>query len=152
LLHSEKLFQNRSNDGARAFGESVARAFGDARSPFTSGRYRVLTSTGNDQESYRMSANRELTEVSMASVFARSLCEGAGWDLINDRPCPLKADLDGDLTVSFREIFLYTQAPVSHYLEGEDAAQSPPKHSPRTTSCPSSPASPRANNFHGMWG
>ena len=60
----------------------------------------------------------------MATIMARSLCEGAGWDLIGDRVCTLKADADRDRGVTLQEIWQYAHRRVLYYLEGTGVAQS----------------------------
>lgn len=82
---------------------------------FASDKYLVLTSCTADEDSYRIARDR-LTEDQLATVFARSLCEGIGWDLIDDRPCALKADTNGDRLVSFSELFTYISRRCRYYL------------------------------------
>lgn len=90
--------------------------------PFASDKYRVLTSCTAEENSYRV-ARDYVTEEYLATAFARSFCEGMGWDLIADVPGPLKADIDKTRTVSFDEIYLYTRGRCRYYLSGSGHVQ-----------------------------
>ena len=112
-------------EAADRFTGAVCDAFrGGPNSAFASDKYLVLTSAGVDQDSYRRSFGSSTDEESMATIMARSLCEGAGWDLIGDRVCTLKADADRDRTVTWQEIFQYTHRRVLYYLEDTGVTQS----------------------------
>ena len=112
-------------EAADRFTSAVCDAFrSEPSSAFAAEKYLVLTSAGVDQDSYRRSFSASTDEDSMASIMARSLCEGAGWDLIEDRVCTLKADADRDRAVTLQEIFQYTHRRVLYYLEGTGVAQS----------------------------
>lgn len=106
---------------ADVFNTGVTQAFGaaeDARgtgSPFASGKYQVLTSSSFDQDSYRYGASQ--TEGEMATLFARSLCEGAGWDLVKDRAGSLKADYNRNRQLTLAEVYQYTFKRVKRYLK-----------------------------------
>ena len=63
-------------------------------------------------------------ESGVATVLARSLAEGAGWDLIRDKKTQLKADANGDGQVTFAEIYQYTARRVEYYLSGSEVRQS----------------------------
>lgn len=89
----------------------------------TSGRYTVITSASADEDSYRRSFARGDDEDSTAAIMGRSLCEGAGWDIIYDRSVSLKADRNRDNCVTVQEIYDYTRRRVSHYLEGTGVMQ-----------------------------
>ena len=86
-------------------------------------RYTVITSASADEDSYRRSFTSGNDESSTAAIMARSLCEGAGWDIIYDRSVSLKADADRDRKVTVREIFEYARRRVAHYLEGTSVTQ-----------------------------
>ena len=114
-----------SDEAADRFTGAVCDAFrGGPSSSFASDKYLVLTSAGTDQDSYRRSFGSATDEDSMATIMARSLCEGAGWDLIGDRVCTLKADADRDRVVTLQEIWQYTHRRVLYYLEDTGVTQS----------------------------
>ena len=96
-------------------------AFG--ASALTSGRYTVIASAASDQDSYRRAFTSVGGEEGTAAIMGRSLCEGAGWDLIYDRAVSLKADANRDKQVTVQEIYAYTRRRVIHYLEGTGAEQ-----------------------------
>gem|GEM_PF-1375678 len=110
---------------ADRFTGAVCDAFagGGASSAFAGGKYIVLTSAGPDEDSYRRSFASGSDEDSMATIMARSLCEGAGWDIIGDRMCTLKADADRDRVVTLQEIWQYTHRRVLYYLEDTGVTQ-----------------------------
>ncbi|MBQ8953277.1 MAG: Ig-like domain-containing protein [Clostridia bacterium] len=109
---------------ADRFTSAVCDAFrGGASSGFAADKYLVLTSAGMDEDSYRRSFGSATDEDSMATIMARSLCEGAGWDLIGDRVCTLKADANRDRVVTLQEIWQYTHRRVLYYLEGTGVTQ-----------------------------
>lgn len=93
------------------------------RQALTSGKYIVITSASSSEDSYRRSFTSGTSESSTAAIMGRSLCEGAGWDIIYDRSVSLKADADKDGLVTVQEIFEYTKERVAHYLEGTDVTQ-----------------------------
>ena len=90
---------------------------------FSRDKYLVLTSCTGEENSYRVTAG-EMTEESMSTAFARALCEGLGWDLVNDRAVSLRSDSDGDRTVTFTELYLYTRRRCMYYLYGSSVYQS----------------------------
>ena len=90
---------------------------------FSRDKYLVLTSCTGEENSYRVTAG-EMTEESMSTAFARALCEGLGWDLVNDRAVSLRSDSDGDRTVTFTELYLYTRRRCMYYLYGSGVYQS----------------------------
>jgi len=96
-------------------------AFG--ASALTSGRYTVIASAASDQDSYRRAFTTSGGEAGTAAIMGRSLCEGAGWDLIYDRTVSLKADSNRDKLITVQEIYAYTRRRVTHYLEGTGASQ-----------------------------
>lgn len=103
------------------YARSAANAF--IASPLVSGRYLVLCSCGFEQESYRMSNSSAVAEENMSTIFARSFCEGLGWDLIRDARVSLRADTDEDGIVTFTEIQVYTRRRVGFHLAGTGAEQ-----------------------------
>ncbi|MBO4884918.1 MAG: Ig-like domain-containing protein [Clostridia bacterium] len=111
-------------EAADRFTCAVCDAFrGGASSAFESGKYIVMTSAGPDEDSYRRSFAGDSSEESMAAILARSLCEGAGWDIIGDKMCTLKADANRDRVVTLQEIWQYTHRRVLYYLEGTGVTQ-----------------------------
>ena len=59
----------------------------------------------------------------MATVFGRSLAEGAGWDLIKDKSAVMRADLERDRAITLHEIFLYTKKRTNWRLSTSDVRQ-----------------------------
>lgn len=97
-------------------------AFGE-NGVFGVNKYKILTSCSLTQNSYRITTETEARETGMATVFARALCEGAGWDLIRDKVCTMKADANLDRTVTLREMYAYLTRRVPHYLKDTQAVQ-----------------------------
>lgn len=91
--------------------------------PLTAGRYTVIASASADEDSYRRSFTSGNDEFSTAAIMGRSLCEGAGWDIIYDRGVSLKADADRNKQITVQEIYEYTKKRVAHYLEGSGVTQ-----------------------------
>lgn len=89
----------------------------------TTGKYTVIASASADEDSYRRAFSSGPQEQSTAAIMGKSLCEGAGWDLIYDRSVALKADADRNRQITVQEIYEYTRKRVMHYLEGTGAAQ-----------------------------
>ena len=104
------------------FTDSAQEVFGGGTA-LTSGRYTVIASASADEDSYRRSFSSGDNEASTAAIMGRSLCEGAGWDLIYDRSVSLKADSDKDKQITVQEIYEYTRRRVMQYLEGTGATQ-----------------------------
>ena len=102
---------------------AMQSAFSKLNGPLTDDKYIVLTSAGPDQDSYRRSFAEGDGEESMATIMARALCEGAGWDLIGNRICTLKADADKSRQITVQEIYLYLSRRVMYYLEGSGVEQ-----------------------------
>lgn len=110
------------SDAGRFMG-AVQSVFSKPNGPLTDGKYIVLTSAGPDQDSYRRSFSGDEGEEGMATIMARALCEGAGWDLIADRICTLKADADKNRQITLQEMYLYLSRRVLYYLEGTGIEQ-----------------------------
>ena len=108
---------------AGRFAGAVQLAFSKPNGPLTDDKYIVLTSAGADQDSYRRSFAEGDGEESMATIMARALCEGAGWDLIGNRIGTLKADADKNRQITLQEIYLYLSRRVMYYLEGTGVEQ-----------------------------
>ncbi len=105
------------------FTSSVISSFSDEMSGLKSDKYIVLTSAAGKEDSFRRSFTGENDEQGMATIFARSLCEGAGWDIINDRVCSFKADSNKDRQITFNEIYQYTMRRVLYYLKDTGKTQ-----------------------------
>ena len=105
------------------FTSSVVASFTDEMSGLRSDKYLVLTSAAGKEDSFRRSFTGENDEQGMATIFARSLCEGAGWDIINDRVCSFKADSNKDKQITFNEIYRYTVRRVLYYLKDTGKTQ-----------------------------
>lgn len=100
------------------FNRRLCDVFGGG--PFAISKYRVLCSSGIDQNSYRNNLSGEDNENSWATVLGRSLCEAGGWDLQRERALSMKADINKDKQVTLNEAYQYVQRRVKHYLD--DAA------------------------------
>lgn len=87
---------------------------------FSPAKYILFTSASGEQDSYRISYDGSDNEYAMTTMFARSLSEGLGWDMVRDKACSLKADLDHDRTVTLQELYLYTRRRVMYYLRSAD--------------------------------
>lgn len=103
---------------AQDFNLGVVRVFsGRVGSPvMASSKYKVIASASLDQDSYRISFDENITEGDMATVLARALCDGAGWNIGTARRAGLRADLDYDGLITLNEIALYARRRVSWYL------------------------------------
>lgn len=106
---------------AQLYAETAVRTF--SNSALLNGKYLVIASCGADEDSYRISDTKEDSEASMSTVFARSLCEGLGWDLDKDRSVTMRADSDHDGVVTFTELWLYTRRRVYYHLSGTGVSQ-----------------------------
>ena len=94
-------------------------------SPLMNGRYLVLTSASEGQDSYRMGDGGDASEAGMATVFARAVCEGGGWDLMRDRITFSRADANRNGEVTFEELRAYVSHRVKAILSGTGVTQSP---------------------------
>lgn len=113
---------------ALAFAQGVTGAFSGAA--IRGSKYKVLASAGLDQDSFRLALNEEAEQGLMATVFARALCDGAGWDMDRDTRGTMGADADFDGQVTLQELYQYMTRRVNWYLKiasqltGEDYEQS----------------------------
>ena len=105
----------------QGFCDAFIQAF--ASSPFASSKYKVLTSSAANEDSYRISSDGTQTEDSMATVFGRSLAEGAGWDLVKDKSVVMKADLQRDRVITLHEIYVYTKKRTNWHLSTSSVRQ-----------------------------
>ncbi|MBR4236056.1 MAG: caspase family protein [Clostridia bacterium] len=99
--------------------EALTNAF--THNTFASGKYLVLASCAENERSFRV-ASEAADEKHTSTAFARALCEGMGWDLINDMAVPLKADADKSRTVTFAELAAYTRRRAMYYLSASSQA------------------------------
>ena len=81
------------------------------------GRLSVLTSCTDTLSTYYNVANESVSY----DFFSKAFTKGLGWDMINDMPCSLFADTNGDGKVTVREIATYsasqTQNLISAYVQ-----------------------------------
>ncbi len=84
---------------------------------FASSKYRVLASAALDQDSYRVSFDGAASEERMATIFARALCDAAGWSMDREQRSALRADMDYDRRLTLNELWLYTSKRVMWYLD-----------------------------------
>lgn len=96
----------------------VDRVFGGLAGPsaFGSSRYRVLASALVEQDSYRISFEGSAQETGMATLFARAVCEGCGWNIDRAQRRAMLADVNYDDVVSLDELFNYARRRVMWYL------------------------------------
>jgi hypothetical protein len=89
----------------------------------------VMTSAAAEEDSNRMGGGREHNT---ATVFAQSLCEGLGFDIIKNNRAPMLADADMDRKVTFAELYQYAFKRVNERLDAynERALESNPDHVP----------------------
>lgn len=112
-----------SRDAARSFNNAMVQSFArGAGTSFIQGKYMLLTSAAASQDSYRTHPQDDASEASTATLFARSLCEAGGWDLIKDRATSMRADVDKNRSVSLYETFLYVRRRVRKYI-GESGVE-----------------------------
>ena len=78
-------------------------------------KYRVLASALLDQDSYRISFSGD-GEEGMATVFARALCDAAGWSIDRSARSSMNADADYDGEITLQELESYLSRRVMWYL------------------------------------
>lgn len=104
----------KSSDYA-AFARGVTGEF--ARPAIALSKYKVICSAGLDQDSFRIAFNENADSGVMATVFARALCDGAGWNIDRNIRSAMGADRDYDRAVSLGELSEYMQRRVNWYLD-----------------------------------
>jgi len=83
-------------------------------------KYRVVASAYLDQDSYRISFGD-----GMSTVFARALCDAAGWNMDRNAPSAMNADANYDAHITLDELSTYLSRRVAWYLNlAGDYAQS----------------------------
>lgn len=111
-----------------SFAKGITGAFSGAA--IRGSKYKVLASAALDQDSFRLALNDEAEQGVMATVFARALCDGAGWDMDRNARGTMGADADFDGQVTLDELYNYMSVRVKWYLDiasqltGEDYRQS----------------------------
>lgn len=76
-------------------------------------KYSVIVSAYLDQDSHRISFG----ENDMATVFARALCDAAGWNMDRNAPSAMKADVNYDAHITLDELGTYLTRRVAWYLD-----------------------------------
>ena len=103
--------------GASSELSALARGVTGAFSSSVRGsRYVVLCSAAADEDSYRLALNAEGKSSVMATVFARSLCDGAGWNIDTDKRGTMNADVNYDGEITMNELCAYMRKRVNWYL------------------------------------
>lgn len=97
-----------------AFARGVTGAFSGAA--IRGSKYKVLASAGLDEDSFRIAFNENADSGVMATVFARALCDGAGWNIDLGQRGTMGADRDYDGSVTLDELQLYMSGRVNWYL------------------------------------
>ena len=104
--------------GAASEYESFARGITGAFSgaAIRGSKYKVIASAGLDQDSYRIAFNADADAGEMATVFARALCDGVGWDLDRGDRGTMGADSNYDGSITLDELYQYMYGRVNWYL------------------------------------
>ena len=111
-----------------AFAKGITGAFSGAA--IRGSKYKVLASAGMDEDSFRIAFNEDADSGVMATVFARALCDGAGWNIDLNARGTMGADRNYDGSITLDELYLYMRGRVNWYLEiasgltGENYSQS----------------------------
>jgi len=98
-----------------AFAKGVTGAFAGAS--IRGSKYKVIASAGLDQDSFRIAFNENADTGVMATVFARALCDGAGWNIDNNARGTMGADRNYDGSITLGELQEYMAARVDWYLD-----------------------------------
>lgn len=104
----------KSGDSS-AFARGVTEAF--AAPAIALSKYKVICSAGLDEDSFRIAFNENADSGVMATVFARALCDGAGWNIDRNTRGSMNADRDYDRSVTLDELAEYMRRRVDWYLE-----------------------------------
>ena len=97
------------------FAKGITGAFSGAA--IRGSKFKVLCSAGLDQDSFRIAFNENADSGVMATVFARALCDGAGWSIDRDMRKSMGADLNYDGSITLDELWQYMGSRVNWYLE-----------------------------------
>lgn len=98
-----------------AFAKGVTEAF--ASGSIRGSKYKVIASAGLDEDSFRIAFNEHAGSGVMATVFARALCDGAGWDIDRGVRGTMSADANYDGSITLSELQDYMTGRVNWYLE-----------------------------------
>ena len=98
-----------------AFARGITGAFSGAA--IRGSKYKVIASAGLDEDSFRLAFNQDESAGVMATVFARALCDGAGWDLDRSALGTMGADGDYDGAITLDELARFMQERVNWYLQ-----------------------------------
>ena len=106
-------------EDARNFAQGFSDSFSGASvaSGLRLSKYKVICSSGLEQQSYRLGFEGATEGESIGTVLARSLCEGAGWDFIGDKQSAMRADADFDGTVTLADMAVFLKQRVAWYLD-----------------------------------
>ncbi|MDO4355126.1 MAG: caspase family protein [Clostridia bacterium] len=106
-------------EDARDFAQGFTDEFsGEAlASGLRMSKYKVICSSGLEQQSYRLGFDGAADGDNIGTVLARSLCEGAGWDFIGDKRSAMRADADFDGTVTLADMAVFLKQRVRWYLD-----------------------------------
>lgn len=96
--------------------DGITESFAPGPALFGSSRYRVLASAMVEQDSYRISFDSAAQETSMATLFARAVCEGCGWNIDAAERRAMRADVNYDDVVTLDELYNYARRRVMWYL------------------------------------
>lgn len=96
------------------FAKGITGAFSGAA--IRGSKYKVLASAGLDQDSYRIAFNADAGAGTMATAFARALCDGAGWDVDRGDRGTMGADSNYDGSITLDELYQYMRSRVDWYL------------------------------------
>jgi len=111
-----------------AFAKGITGAF--SAGSIRGSKYKVIASAGLDEDSFRIAFNEHADSGIMATVFARALCDGAGWDIDRGVPGTMGADANYDGSITLSELQDFMTGRVNWYLKlasdltGQDYHQS----------------------------
>lgn len=97
-----------------AFAKGVTGAF--ASGSIRGSKYKVIASAGLDEDSFRIAFNEHADSGVMATVFARALCDGAGWDIDRGATGTMGADTNYDGSITLGELQEYMTGRMAWYL------------------------------------
>ena len=98
-----------------AFAKGITGVFSGAA--IRGSKYKVIASAGLDEDSFRLAFNQDENAGVMATVFARALCDGAGWDLDRSALGTIGADSDYNGRITLNELAVFMQERVDWYLK-----------------------------------
>lgn len=107
-------------EGEMGFSSGFTSAFAGKTVPsgLRLSKYKVICSSGLEQQSYRLGfAGAEGGAEAIGTVLARCLCEGAGWDFIGDKRSAMRADANFDGTVTLGDMQIFLDQRIAWYLD-----------------------------------